>query len=80
MREPKAYVVQVLSIPDSRFGPEKFLFDGEYPDRPGFGHEVFRGGQAFLMAKKAGTGQTVSAINIITNLTDLLRRRAQSVQ
>ena len=76
----EARVVDVLSVPDCRIGTPRRLFDGDYPDRPGFSHDVRHDGEEFLMARKIGYRDPTRQLTLLTNVFEELRRLARSAR
>jgi len=50
---------------------------GAFPDRPGFGHDMSPDGQKFLMLVKKDFFNSSTTLNVITNLSNELRRRTK---
>lgn len=64
------YAVDVSRGPD-RAGRPVFLFDGAYPDVPGFSYDMARDGR-FLMLQNPDILKPTTMLHVITNVGELL--------
>ena len=70
------YSVDVTLTPHFRAGQPKLLFAGAFPNIPGFDFSVAPGGREFLMLENKEFLQPTTALTVVTNVFDDLKRRA----
>ncbi|WP_321477705.1 protein kinase [uncultured Paludibaculum sp.] len=72
------YSAKVTLGPEFRSEPPERLFDGPFPNIPGFGYDISNDGRRFLMLENPSLLEPTRTLNVVTNLFDELRRRAPS--
>ena len=68
------YAVDVSFDSEFRVGEPRRLFDGPFPDVPGFGYDVASDGKAFLMLQSKAILKPSPTLNVVTNVADELQR------
>jgi hypothetical protein len=65
----------VTLTPHFRAGQPKLLFAGAFPNIPGFDFSVAPGGREFLMLENKEFLKPTTALTVVTNVFDDLKRR-----
>jgi len=68
------YAVNVTLKPEFRAGEARLLYEGPYPDVPGFGFDITSDGQHFLRLANEDFLKPTASLTVITNFFDELRR------
>jgi hypothetical protein len=74
----KVYAVDVSFGSEFRAGEPRLLFEGPYPNVPGFDFDITPDGQQFLMLENKDFLTPSTTLTVITNFFDELRRRVPS--
>jgi hypothetical protein len=69
------YGVDVTLGAEPVVGKPRILFDGPFPNIPGYSHDIAPDGQRFLVAEEPGYFRALTELIVITNFFDELRRR-----
>ena len=69
------YAVDLAFSPEFRAGEPHLLFQGAYPDPPGFDYDVTPDGKRFLMLENPEFFVPSSTLVAVTNFFDELKRR-----
>ena len=69
------YAVAVTLVPVFRAGEPRLLFEGPYPNTPGFDFDISPDGRRFLMLENNDFLRPSTTLTVITNFFDELRRR-----
>lgn len=71
----RMYAVEVNLVRGFRAGEPRLLFEGPYPNVPGFDFDITPDGQHFLMLENNDFLTPSATLTVITNFLDELRRR-----
>lgn len=78
LRQSRVYSVAVSLGPEFHADPPRFLFEGPFPDVPGFSFDITNDGRRFLMLENPRLFEPTRTLTVVTNVFDELRRRAPS--
>jgi hypothetical protein len=72
------YAVAVEPGAEWRAGEPRLLFDGPFPDTPGFGYGMSPDGR-FLMLENARFFEPSTTLNVVTDVRDVRRRQTETL-